>query len=129
MDAEYASYYTKEVMEILIREFMSPDDEMKKIVLKVVKQCCATDGVEPDYIRTDILPHFFKHFWHYRMAIDRRNYRQLVDTTVELANKVCSSSLNLLQASPNSFYRLVQRRLFHVSWTTSRTSKSSTARW
>ena len=39
MDAEYASYYTKEVMIILIREFASPDEEMKKIVLKVVKQC------------------------------------------------------------------------------------------
>jgi splicing factor 3B subunit 1 len=35
MDAEYASYYTKEVMLILIREFISPDEEMKKIVLKV----------------------------------------------------------------------------------------------
>merc|ERR1711865_178311 len=27
-------------------------------------------------------------FWVRRMALDRRNYRQLVDTTVELANKV-----------------------------------------
>ena len=35
MDAEYANYYTKEVMLILIREFQSPDEEMKKIVLKV----------------------------------------------------------------------------------------------
>jgi hypothetical protein len=35
MDAEYASYYTREVMLILIREFASPDEEMKKIVLKV----------------------------------------------------------------------------------------------
>ena len=42
MDAEYANYYTKEVMVILIREFQSPDEEMKKIVLKVVKQCCST---------------------------------------------------------------------------------------
>lgn len=35
MDAEYASYYTREVMLILVREFASPDEEMKKIVLKV----------------------------------------------------------------------------------------------
>ena len=35
MDANYANYYTKEVMVILIREFTSPDEEMKKIVLKV----------------------------------------------------------------------------------------------
>lgn len=108
MDAEYANYYTKEVMLILIREFQSPDEEMKKIVLKVnfpfpnrntinsnnffsqvVKQCCGTDGVESQYIKEEILPHFFKHFWNHRMALDRRNYRQLVDTTVEIANKVC----------------------------------------
>lgn len=34
MDSEYANYYTREVMLILIREFASPDEEMKKIVLK-----------------------------------------------------------------------------------------------
>lgn len=88
MDAMYASYYTKEVMVILIREFQSPDEEMKKIVLKVVKQCVSTEGVEPEYIRSDILPEFFRNFWVRRMALDRRNYRQLVETTVEIANKV-----------------------------------------
>ncbi|XP_035265008.1 splicing factor 3B subunit 1 isoform X1 [Anguilla anguilla] len=93
MDAEYANYYTREVMLILIREFQSPDEEMKKIVLKVVKQCCGTDGVEANYIKTEILPPFFKHFWQHRMALDRRNYRQLVDTTVELANKVGAAEI------------------------------------
>ncbi|RZC41331.1 SF3b1 and/or CTD domain containing protein [Asbolus verrucosus] len=93
MDAEYANYYTREVMLILIREFQSPDEEMKKIVLKVVKQCCSTDGVEPQYIKEEILPQFFKHFWNHRMALDRRNYRQLVDTTVEIANKVGASEI------------------------------------
>ena len=40
MDAEYANYYTREVMLILIREFQSPDEEMKKIVLKVCQSDC-----------------------------------------------------------------------------------------
>ncbi|KAJ3213835.1 Splicing factor 3B subunit 1 [Dinochytrium kinnereticum] len=88
MDAEYANFYTKEVMAILIREFQSPDEEMKKIVLKVIKQCCGTDGVEPAYIRAEILPEFFKNFWVRRMALDRRNSKQLVETTVELSQKV-----------------------------------------
>lgn len=88
MDAEYANYYTREVMIILIREFQSPDEEMKKIVLKVVKQCSGTEGVEPDYIKHEILPEYFKHFWVRRMALDRRNHKQLVETTVELAQKV-----------------------------------------
>ncbi|KAJ3027328.1 UNVERIFIED_CONTAM: Splicing factor 3B subunit 1 [Siphonaria sp. JEL0065] len=88
MDVEYANYYTKEVMSTLIREFQSPDEEMKKIVLKVVKQCAGTDGVEAGYIKAEILPEFFRHFWVRRMALDRRNYKQLVETTVELAQKV-----------------------------------------
>jgi len=88
MDAMYASYYTKEVMVTLIREFQSPDEEMKKIVLKVVKQCAGTEGVEVSYVRQEILPEFFHNLWVQRMALDRRNYRQLVDTTVEVANKV-----------------------------------------
>lgn len=91
MDSNYANYYTREVMTILIREFQSPDEEMKKIVLKVVKQCVSTEGVQPAYVKESILPEFFRHFWVRRMALDRRNYKQVVETTVELANKVgCS---------------------------------------
>ena len=36
-----------------------------------------TDGVEPHYIKEEILVHFFKHFWNHRMALDRRNFRQV----------------------------------------------------
>eukprot|EP01125_Pyxidicula_operculata_P012892 TRINITY_DN424_c0_g1_i1.p1 TRINITY_DN424_c0_g1~~TRINITY_DN424_c0_g1_i1.p1 ORF type:complete len:1303 (+),score=408.89 TRINITY_DN424_c0_g1_i1:254-3910(+) len=93
MDSVYASYYTKEVMIVLIREFASPDEEMKKIVLKVVKQCVSTEGVEAKYIKEEIIPPFFKNFWNRRMALDRRNYRQLVDSTVELANKVGAADI------------------------------------
>mmetsp|Transcript_15831 Transcript_15831/g.31775 ORF Transcript_15831/g.31775 Transcript_15831/m.31775 type:complete len:1262 (-) Transcript_15831:1556-5341(-) len=88
MDAEYASYYTREVMTILIREFRTPDDEMKKIILKVVKQCVGCEGVEAEYIKTEVLPEFFRCFWIRRMALDKRNYRQVVETTEELATKV-----------------------------------------
>jgi splicing factor 3B subunit 1 len=60
---------------------------MKKIVLKVVKQCAATEGVTPQYIKHDILPEFFKSFWVRRVALDRQNYHQVVEMTVELAQK------------------------------------------
>jgi len=93
MDAEYASYYMREVIPQLIQEFASPDEEMKKIVLKVVKQCVATEGVEASYVKTEILPEFFKAFWNRRMALDRRNYRQLVETTVEIGDKVGGSTI------------------------------------
>lgn len=94
MEENYASHYTRLVMPILTREFHSPDEEMKRIVLKVVKQCVGSAGVEPDYIRKEILPEFFRNFWIRRMALDRRNYTQVIETTEELANKVgCSDIL------------------------------------
>jgi len=95
MEENYASHYTRLVMPILTREFHSPDEEMKRIVLKVVKQCVGTAGVEPEYIRKEILPEFFRNFWIRRMALDRRNYKQVIETTEELANKVgCSDILS-----------------------------------
>ncbi|PVU87891.1 hypothetical protein BB561_006134 [Smittium simulii] len=119
MDAEYANYYTREVMVILIREFQSPDEEMKKIVLKVVKQCAATNGVSSDYINDEILPEFFKHFWIRRMALDKRNYSQVVETTVELANKVgvgaiMSKIVNGLKDESEPFRKMVMETLEEI---------------
>lgn len=93
MEENYASNYTKQIMPIVLREFHSPDEEMKRIVLKVIQQCVSTAGVEPGYIRKEILPEFFKNFWVRRMALDRRNYNQVVETTEELANKVGCSEI------------------------------------
>lgn len=93
MDPEYANYYTREVMVIILREFASPDEEMKKIVLKVVQQCAETEGVTPQYLREEVLPPFFRHFWVRRMALDRRNYKLVVETTLELAQKVGVSEI------------------------------------
>lgn len=44
MDAEHAFYYTREVMVVLKREFQTPDEEMKKIVLKVGARCSGEGG-------------------------------------------------------------------------------------
>ncbi|KAI6101301.1 hypothetical protein F5141DRAFT_1138280 [Pisolithus sp. B1] len=87
MDPEYASYYTKEVAVILICECQTSDEEMQKVVLKVVKQCAATKDVTAQSIKQDILPDFFKSFWVRRMALVRRNYHQVIETTAEPALK------------------------------------------
>jgi hypothetical protein len=39
------------------------------------------------------LPEFFRNFWIRRMALDRRNHKQVVETTEELANKVGCSDI------------------------------------
>jgi splicing factor 3B subunit 1 len=88
MDEEYANYYTSQIMEILLRETASPDEEMKKVVLKVISQCASTKGVTAAYLKEEVLEIFFKSFWVRRMALDKRSYRQVVDTTVDLGQKV-----------------------------------------
>ncbi|KAH8910457.1 ARM repeat-containing protein [Coniochaeta sp. PMI_546] len=93
MDEDYANYYTSQIMEILLREFASPDEEMKKVVLKVISQCAGTDGVTAGYLKEHVLDEFFKNFWVRRMALDKRNYRQVVETTVDIGQKVGASEI------------------------------------
>ena len=88
MESEHAGEYTEFITPVLLREFQTTDDEMKKIVLKVVKQCVATDGVKVTYIREVVIPEYFSCFWVRRNAVDRKNYKQLIDTTVEIAGRV-----------------------------------------
>jgi len=58
---------------------------MKKIVLKVIKQCISCYGVDAKFVRVKVMPEFFNAFWVRSMATDRRNYKQLIDTTIEIA--------------------------------------------
>ncbi|ANQ07747.1 Splicing factor [Plasmodium coatneyi] len=88
MDPYHASYYTREVMVILINEFNSPDEEMKKVVLKCVKQCIQTEGIEKDYINQEVVNPFFEKFWVLRSSHDKRNLHLIVETTVEISNKI-----------------------------------------
>merc|ERR1711998_812885 len=99
-DLTAQDYYTREVVLVVLREFQTQDEEMKKIVLKVVKQCVAIDGVEPEYVRSEILQDFFKNFCQRKMALDKRNYKHIVETTVVLAEKVgCSEILEYIKGN------------------------------
>lgn len=55
MEPRHAGQYIKTIMPTLIRQFETPDDEMRKIVLKVLKQIMACDGIDVNYIRKDVL--------------------------------------------------------------------------
>jgi splicing factor 3B subunit 1 len=54
----------------------------------VVKQAVATEGVKVSYVKEEIIPDFFANFWVRRNALDKKNYKQLIDTTAEIAMKV-----------------------------------------
>jgi hypothetical protein len=70
-----------------------------------------SDGVEAPYVQQVILGEFFKAYWNRRMALDRRNYKQLVQTTVEIAQKVGGSEIinNIVEdlRDENESYRKV----------------------
>ncbi|CDF33065.1 unnamed protein product [Chondrus crispus] len=67
---------------------------MKVLVLKVVMQCVSCSGVEPKYVREEIVPEYFRCFWIRRMALDRRNFRAVVDTTLQIAIKIGGAMLS-----------------------------------
>eukprot|EP00817_Percolomonadidae_sp_ATCC50343_P000177 CAMPEP_0117421862 /NCGR_PEP_ID=MMETSP0758-20121206/2829_1 /TAXON_ID=63605 /ORGANISM="Percolomonas cosmopolitus, Strain AE-1 (ATCC 50343)" /LENGTH=1026 /DNA_ID=CAMNT_0005204161 /DNA_START=11 /DNA_END=3088 /DNA_ORIENTATION=- len=87
MSPEHAHHYTMNIMNTVVKQFSSNDDHVKRTVLKVVSQCVSTDGIEGHFVRSVILDDFLKFFWQPRMAHDRRNYREVVNTTIAIAEK------------------------------------------
>jgi splicing factor 3B subunit 1 len=88
MDATFATHFTREILPSLIREFASPDEEMRRVVLRVLAQAAACEGVAPAMLRADVLAPFFSAFWNRRAALERRHSRAVVDTTLALALRV-----------------------------------------
>lgn len=93
MDEEYANYYTSQIMDVVLREFQSPDDEMRRVVLTVLSKMSQTEGVTAGYLKSHVLDDFFSNFWVRRVALDKRNYRSVVETTCDLGHKVGVSEI------------------------------------
>lgn len=93
MDEEYANYYTSQIMDVVLREFQSPDDEMRRVVLTVLSKMSQTEGVTAGYLKSHVLDEFFSNFWVRRVALDKRNYRSVVETTCDLGQKVGVSEI------------------------------------
>lgn len=93
MDEEYANYYTSQIMDVVLREFQSPDDEMRRVVLTVLSKMSQTEGVTAGYLKSHVLDDFFSNFWVRRVALDKRNYRSVVETTCDLGQKTGVSEI------------------------------------
>lgn len=91
MDDNSAAEFTKYVMSVVLKEFESPDDEMKRILLIVIKQCIEAKLVSSTYVRETILEQFWEHFWTRKICMDRISAKSLVETTVALAGKIGSA--------------------------------------
>lgn len=88
MDPKHTAKYTESVMPAIVQQFRTNEEELRKIILKVLKQIISCNGVEANYIRKNLLQEYFDSFWIRRMAMEKRNYKQLIETTVEVAKKV-----------------------------------------
>lgn len=93
MTEEHAAYYTERIMAVILREYASADDDMKRTVLRVTSQCILASGVKADYIKANVVDKFFDSFWVRRMALERSIFRQVVTSTVDLAKRVGAGSV------------------------------------
>lgn len=85
---EYSNYYTRELMNVMAREFSSPDDDMKKSLLRVLTTMPLSKVLFPDY-KKKILTPFFLNFWTRRVALDSAQLSRLVvDATALVAQKL-----------------------------------------
>ena len=78
------------IIPLIKSGFSSQDDEMKKIVLKVVKQAVATPRVKVINVREEITHEFFANFLVRRNALDKRN-----DFKVTVVTDLLLSIINL----------------------------------
>jgi splicing factor 3B subunit 1 len=94
MPAADAQRNTRDVMPALVHKFNTPDDEVRRVVLRVVYQCISATG----YLggggaeATGFLDALFSGFWaQKRAAADPKTRRLLVGTTEEAAARYASS--------------------------------------
>lgn len=88
---EYSNYYTRELMHVMTREFSSPDDDMRKSLLRVLKALPLSRQIFPNY-KKQVLSPFLLSFWTRRVALDSNQLARLVvDATAHLAQKFDTS--------------------------------------
>ncbi|OBA19310.1 splicing factor 3B subunit 1 [Metschnikowia bicuspidata var. bicuspidata NRRL YB-4993] len=85
---EYSNYYTRELVHVMTREFSSPDEDMKKSILRILMSMPLTKTLFPNYRRQIVAP-FLQSFWNRRVALDSLQLARLVvDATFLLAKKL-----------------------------------------
>ncbi|KAJ2779595.1 hypothetical protein GGI15_003822 [Coemansia interrupta] len=89
MDAEHAAQAVGRLMPVVLREFHSPDEHMRAVVLTVARRCIARPAALPrPTLVADVLPALFTCFWTRRAALRARTAAQVVGATEDLAVRV-----------------------------------------
>lgn len=85
---DQAAFYGKELIPTIVREFAAPDDEMKRIVLSVLKNIAEKCTNLPRDTFILLLDDFFAAFWTRRGSLDRRVSRAVLEATVSLTSRL-----------------------------------------
>ena len=88
MADEQAAFYGRELLPTLTREFAAPDDEMRRIVLNVLKNVAEKCTGLPRDLFASLLDDFFVAFWTRRGSLDRRVSRAVLEATVALTSRL-----------------------------------------
>lgn len=79
---------TKQALTFVVRQFSSPDEEMRRIVLKVVQQLVSVPSQPIVSVREGVVEPFFTNFWTPRLSLNVINVKNVISTTVEIASKI-----------------------------------------
>jgi splicing factor 3B subunit 1 len=88
-----AMEHGRAMADTLVRGFSSVDEELRRVVLRVVQQLAQHKGVTREFLEQSVSAQFFAAFWSVRLAIDRRTARQLIETTVDLAKRIGAAAV------------------------------------
>lgn len=85
---EYTNFYLHDLLHVLTREFRSPDDDMKRAILRTLLRLPVSRSSIPDYVELILQP-FFLNFWTRKVALDSAQLcRLVIDATCELAQRL-----------------------------------------
>lgn len=90
-DENMQQIYIDDLIAVLVKEFSTNDDEMRRIILRVVIQICRSAFVTSSNIKRGLYPNFIPNFWARKVVLDRKNVPLLVDATVSMSTKMTSN--------------------------------------
>lgn len=97
MDTDAVVYAEDLVKKTLVKQFASNDDEMRRVVLKVLHQVTSLEVLPNKILEDDsigLISQFFRHFWTLQTAMDRRASRAVMTATLTLGRR--TTLLNIL---------------------------------
>uniref|UniRef100_A0A7S1W9J5 Splicing factor 3B subunit 1 domain-containing protein n=1 Tax=Neobodo designis TaxID=312471 RepID=A0A7S1W9J5_NEODS len=80
--------YAQNTLDTISRAFSTVDEDLRKVVIRVVQQLARHSGITREFLLGSISGPFFAAFWTVRLAIDRRTMRLLLETTVDIAKRI-----------------------------------------